>query len=616
MRNRDQAGLEPSRSLTGTVAALLGTADNTEAEAIAARVAAFSDGFPALPRAGVSAGASAFDAAAVLLTGHRLDHLDAEARDAVCAKLTARPALASLVDALKMPALLASGGDETPPEPGLAREDAVLDCVDSAQWPSRATADVVVIGSGAGGAMAARELARAGMSVVIVEEGDRFGVADFRDRAPVERFTELYRDGGATAAVGMPPVLLPLGSGVGGSTLVNSGTCYRAPAHVLGRWRTEHGVALTERFDELSDEVESTLRVDRAPLEVLGRNGELALAGARELGWQAAPLRRNAPGCGGCCQCAVGCPRNAKYGVHLNVLPQACEAGARIVSRLRVDRVLADSGCAAGIAARRADGTRVEILAPLVVVAAGATETPPLLRRSGLGGHPHLGANLALHPAISLAGRFAESVESWRGVLQSVGIEQLHDQGVLIEATAAPPGMGTFVLPGTGGDLRAEIDDSARLATLGAMVADEPSGYVHGRNHALPRYALARADRDKLRTAQCAMAEVLFAAGAEEVLTGLPGNPRASNMAQLRDIVERTPARNLHLAAFHPTGSARMGADPRSAPVTPTGRLRGTQGVYLADASVLPTCPTVNPQITIMAMSLGIAQHLTGRETP
>src|SRR5699024_6790796 len=107
----------------------------------------------------------------------------------------------------------ASGGHQAPSEPDLAREDAELDCVDSAQWPSRRTADAVVIGSGAGGAMAARELARAGVSVVVVEEGERFGVADFRGRAPVRRFTELYRDGGATAALGVPPVLLPLGRG-------------------------------------------------------------------------------------------------------------------------------------------------------------------------------------------------------------------------------------------------------------------------------------------------------------------------------------------------------------------------------------------------------------------
>ncbi|WP_199433211.1 GMC family oxidoreductase [Qaidamihabitans albus] len=600
----------PPRALTATMGALLGIDDPAHARAVATRLDALCAGFPLAARAGLHAGAGLFDAAAVLLTGRRLDRLDAGQRDAVCRVVAARPAVAALVDALKMPALLASGAPGPPSRPAIVRPDPELDCVPAGEWPACGTADAVVIGSGAGGAMVARELARAGLSVVIAEEGRRFGVADFRDRTPAERFGELYRDGGATAALGLPPVLLPLGRAVGGSTLVNSGTCYRPPAQVLERWRRHAGVGLVDRFDDLVPEVERTLRVAEQPMDVLGRNGLLALRGAERLGWQAGPLRRNAPGCGGCCQCAVGCPRNAKNGVHLNALPQACAAGARIVSELRVDRVLVERGRAAGITARRPDGTRVEILSPLVVVAAGATETPPLLRRSGLGGHPHVGRNLALHPAVSLAGRFAEPVESWRGVLQSVGIEQLHGEGILLEATAAPPGMGTFVLPGVGSGLRAEIDGSAHLATLGAMIADAPSGRVHGSGRALLRYRLARRDERTLRAAMCAIGEVLFAAGATEVLTGLARHPRAADMAQLRRIAEQVPPGQLHLAAFHPSGSARMGADARTSPVDAGGRLRGVHGVYVADASVLPSCPTVNPQITIMAMALAIAESV------
>ncbi|TVT14685.1 FAD-binding protein, partial [Amycolatopsis rhizosphaerae] len=474
-------------------------------------------------------------------------------------------------------------------------------------WPARATADAVVIGSGAGGAMAARELARAGLSVVVVEEGTRYRVEDFRTREPLERFAGLYRDGGATVAWGRPPVLLPLGRAVGGTTVVNSGTCYRPPAPVLARWREEAGDRIVDRIETAVPEVERTLLVAEQPLDVLGRNGLLALEGARRLGWRAGPLRRNAPGCAGSCQCAVGCPRNAKNGVHLNALPQACAAGARIVSELRVDRILVERGRAAGIAGRRGDGSAVEILAPLVVVAAGATETPPLLRRSGLGGHPWLGRNLALHPAISLAGRFAEPVDPGRGVLQSAGIEQWHDEGILIEATAAPRGMGTFVLPGLGSRLRAELDGADHLATLGAMIADEPSGRVLGGRSTLLRYRLAPADERKLRRALVVLGDVLFAAGATEVLTGIARHPRAKNPAQLRDIVARVPAAQLHVAAFHPTGTARLGTDPRTSPLDPRGRLRGVRGVYVADASVLPSCPTVNPQITIMAAALAIS---------
>jgi choline dehydrogenase-like flavoprotein len=354
--------------------------------------------------------------------------------------------------------------------------------------------------------------------------------------------------------------------------------------------------------------VERTLHVAQQPLDVLGRNGRLALLGAERLGWQAAPLRRNAPGCEGSSQCAVGCPVGAKNGVHLNALPQACEAGARILTRATVQRVLVEGGRATGVRALRPDGSWLEVLAPVVVVAAGAVETPVLLRRSGLAGHPRVGRGLAVHPAISIAGRFEQPVVAWSGVLQSVGIEELHDEGILIEATGTPPGMGSFLLPGVGRALRDQVARADHLALLGAMIADAPSGRVRGRSRALVTYDLSDGDAARLRKAVVAMGRVLFAAGAQEVLTGLPGRPVARDVTELAEAVARTPSSGLHLAAFHPTGTVAMGRDPQTAPADAAGRLRGVRGVYVADASVLPTCPSVNPQLSIMAMALGVAE--------
>ncbi len=612
-------------ALAGAAAALLGV-DTVEARRVARRLMDLAQAFPQPVRAGLHAGALAVDGLARGLTGQHLIDLDAERRDALCAVLTARGPGRHLVDLLKMPLLLAAATTPpaatpptaTPPAtaPPTARPDAPLTCVPLTEWPARATADAVVVGSGAGGAMAARELARAGARVIVVEEGRRFGVEDFRDRAPAERFVELYRGGGATFAVGSPPVLLPQGRGVGGTTLVNSGTCYRTPDAVLRRWRDEHGLPLADpaHFATLLDEVERTLAVAPQPMDVLGRNGMLALAGAGRLGWRAAPLRRNAPGCAGSCQCVVGCPRNAKNGVHLNALPQACAAGAVILTSARVDRVLVDRGRAAGVAmagvamagvamAGVAMGGK-EILAPLVVVAAGAVETPRLLRRSGLGRHPRTGRGLALHPAVSVAGRFAEPVTAGPAVLQSVGVEELHSDGILIEATAGPPGLVSFVPPGVGRVLRAQLDRADRLATLGAMVADAPSGRV---GDGLVHYRLAPRDADRLRRAIVAMGRVLFAAGAEQVLTGLAARPYAGSVAELSAAVALARPSELHLAAFHPTGTVRMGGDAARAPVDATGRLRGVSGVYVADASLLPSCPTVNPQLSVMAMALAVA---------
>jgi choline dehydrogenase-like flavoprotein len=605
----------------GLCAALLDL-EPADAQQLGAEVAALAAHLPVPARALLALGTAAAEAVAVTRTGHRLGHLDGDRRRALVAGLAATNAAAPLLDALKVPVLLAHGALVAAADPGSrdpgppARPDAALDVTPAGRWPTRSVADAVVIGSGAGGAMAARTLAQAGLTVVVVEEGRRFTVAELRASPPIERFTAMYRDGGATVALGRPPVVLPVGRGVGGTTLVNSGTCYRTPTAVLDRWRDDHGVVFADpdAFGPLLDDVWTTLQVAAVPDTVMGANGQIALRGAAALGWSAHRLQRNAPGCGGCCQCAVGCPRNAKFGVHLSVLPAACAAGARIVTDARVERVLHGAGHATGVRARRVDGSTFEILAPHVVVAAGATETPLLLRRSGLGRHPHVGRNLAVHPALSTAGWFDEPVHATSGVLQSVGIDELHERhGILIEATATPPGMGSLLLPGVGRPLADQLARADHLATLGAMVGDAPNGRVRGTSHALVRYDLAQADARRLLRGVAAMGRVLFAAGATAVVTGIGDHPTVRSPAALDEAVASARPGRLHVAAFHPTGTVRMGADDQTHPVDPDGRLRGVDGVWVADASVLPSCPEVNPQVSIMAVALAVAGRCAAR---
>ncbi len=485
-----------------------------------------------------------------------------------------------------------------------------MDLVPAAEWPARSRCDAIVVGSGAGGAFAARALARAGLETVIVEEGERWDSARLRSAHPLERFAGIYRDGGTTMAFGDPPIALPMGRAVGGTTAINSGTCYRPPAAVAEAWQRRHGLALAEPealAQRLAD-VEATIGVAPASLDVLGRNGELALAGAAALGWEAAPLRRNASGCRGACQCAIGCPNNAKGGVHLNALPQACEAGARIVTGLHVDRVLIEAGRATGIEARREDGGAVRISAPLVVVAAGAIPTPPLLRRSGLGGHPRLGRGLSIHPALGISGSFEEEVVPWRGVMQSVGIERLRaSDGILIEATSTPPGMGAVSMPGYGAHLIRRLGRASHSASIGAMIGDAPAGRVLGRRSPLVVYRLTAEDRRRLLRAAAAMARVLLAAGAREVELG-GGAPAVRAEREIEAAAERIDFRRLRLAAFHPTGTAAAGADASRHPVDPEGRLRGVDGVWVADASIVPSCPGVNPQVSVMALAAGVGE--------
>ena len=577
---------------------------------------------PATSRLAMRAGLLSMAAASYLTTGRSLSRLDPGQRDQVLRRVAAlNPDAGAAVEAMKAIVLLANGADTYAPEllsraqkHDVARPDAALTITSSTDSRSVVTTDAVIVGSGAGGAMAARTLAQSGFDTVVLEEGRRWTVEEFRTTHPIDRYAGLYRGAGATVALGRPSVVLPIGRAVGGTTVVNSGTCYRPPLAVQRRWRDEFGLGLADpdRLADRLDDVEHTLQVAPVPLEIMGRNGRLLLDAAETLGWRAAPIPRNAPGCEGCCQCAIGCPRNAKFGVHLNALPQACTAGARIISQARVERVLHQGGRARGVRARRPDGTALDVLADTVIVAAGATETPGLLRRSGLGAHPRLGRNLALHPATMLAGRFEDDVVAWRGVLQSAAVHELHEShGVLIEATSTPPGMGSMVFPGYGAELLSWLDRAPHVATFGAMVADRGVGSVScARGETLMRYNIARADVAKLMVAIEAMGRLLFAAGAVEVLTGLPGAMTVTSLPALRDALRRSNPRSLHLAAFHPTGTAAAGADEQLCPVDETGRLRGVQGVWVADASILPSCPEVNPQLSIMALALGVADEV------
>ncbi|MEM6104988.1 GMC family oxidoreductase [Mycobacterium sp. 050272] len=586
------------------------------------RVERYLTQLPATTRLAVRAGLLCTSAASYLTTGRSNSRLNADQRAQVLRRLAALgPDTAVAVEAMKAIVLLANGADTFAPELlsraqalDTARPDGCLTVISSADSGSVVTADAVIVGSGAGGAMAARTLARAGLDTVVLEEGRRWTVEEFRTTHPIDRYAGLYRGAGATVALGRPSIVLPLGRAVGGTTVVNSGTCYRPPLSVQRRWRDEFGLDLADpdRLAHHLDDVERTLQVAPVPLQIMGRNGRLLLDAAATLGWDAAPIPRNAPGCEGCCQCAIGCPRNAKFGVHLNALPQACAAGARIISQARVERILHHNGRARGVRARRPDGTTLDILAESVVVAAGATETPGLLRRSGFGAHPRLGRNLALHPATMLAGRFADDVYAWHGVLQSAAVHEFHQSdGVLIEATSTPPGMGSMVFPGYGAELLGWLDRAAQVATVGAMVADRGVGSVFAvRGETVMRYNISRVDSAKLMTAVEAMGRLLFAAGAVEVLTGLPGAPTVTSLPALQDALSRSNPRSLHLAAFHPTGTAAAGANEQVCPVDNAGRLRGIDGVWVADASILPSCPEVNPQVSIMALALAVADEV------
>jgi choline dehydrogenase-like flavoprotein len=142
---------------------------------------------------------------------------------------------------------------------------------------------------------------------------------------------------------------------------------------------------------------------------------------------------------------------------------------------------------------------------------------------------------------------------------------------------------------------------------LGAMIADQPSGRVFGSRNPIVSYRLAKADEGRLATAIRAMARVMLAAGASDVELG-GGAPAVRSETELEAAMQRLDVRRLRLAGFHPSGTAAAGSNAARHPVDPQGRLRGIGGVWVADGSILPSCPGVNPQVSIMAMAAGVGE--------
>jgi choline dehydrogenase-like flavoprotein len=477
----------------------------------------------------------------------------------------------------------------------------------------RIDADVCVIGAGAGGAVVAAELAEGGLDVVVLEQGPRHDADAFTARPP-EMLARLYRDGSQTTTLGNPPILLPLGRGIGGTTLVNSGTCFRTPAKVLQRWSAEHGLEeLTpEALDPCFQRVEQALSIQEVTPELAGNNAAIARRGAAALGWSHGYLRRNARGCVGSGVCAFGCPTSAKQHVGITYVPRAEAAGARVIANADVRRILIERGAARGVEARvEHQGTgasRLEVRAPHVVVAAGTIHTPLLLARSHLGrSSGQLGRNLSLHPATGAYALMDEVVDMAKGVPQSFYIDEFADEGIMFEGVAGPPSYVAISLPLTGRRHAEAMANYRHLAMFGLMVSDSSRGSVRSvAGRPLIRYDLDDADVQRFRTGLKHLEELFRAAGAREVYLPLPRGTRP----------EQARRRDLKPMAFHPLGTARADASPDRGVVDQDLTLHGIEGVHVADGSVVPSSLGVNPQLTIMALATRLAYALLEREVP
>ncbi len=500
-------------------------------------------------------------------------------------------------------------------------------------------ADVVIVGSGAGGGTAAEILADAGLRVLLVEEGPLRSSRDFRMRE-ADAYPQLYQDSAARKTRDKAINILQ-GRCVGGGTTVNWTSSFRTPPTTLAYWQRHFGLTALSETTLAPWFAQMEARLAIAPWDVApNANNEALARGARQLGIAAPAIRRNVKGCWNLGYCGMGCPTNAKQSMLVTTIPAALAKGATLVTRVRAERFVTRSDRVVALDARAMNeggtattGRRLTLRAKTFISAAGAIGTPGLLLRSHLPDPLALtGRRTFLHPSVVSAAVMPEVVDGFAGAPQTIYSDHFLDTqpvdgpiGYKLEAPPLHPILTAITLAEDGEAHAASMLQFRHLHVVIALLrdgfhADSPGGTVVLRDDGTPvlDYPLTPYVWDGVRRAFVAMAEIQFAAGARTVRPIHGTGHEFTNFAQARKAIAEFDLAPLvtRVVSAHVMGGAPMGADPRRAVVDLDGRHHLLRNLHVMDGSLFPTSIGANPQLSIYAIAARLATGLAVQLKP
>jgi choline dehydrogenase-like flavoprotein len=600
-------------------------------EETARGAAAFMGGLPHSARLGVRLALGSLDAFSRLRYGRRFSSLSFSRRQGIVEGSAVLGPPQALLEAVAAPIKAAHFGREDylsavgapsfvhevrEPKPSYLQQVTPPEALES----HTLEAEVVVIGTGAGGAAIAARLAEEGRAVALLEAGRYYHREDFSG-SPVRRSQRFWSQRGMTFGVGNCLTSIPLGKLVGGTTTINSGTCYRTPDAVLQEWR---GLGFPadfepEAFARWLDPVMEELQVAPADRRYLGRIADVVGRGADALQLEHGPLPRNAPGCDGQGTCIFGCPTDAKRSANVSWVPRALRAGAELFTGLRARRLLMRNGRVVGVFASGTDDSGVAreltIKAEAVVVACGTIASPVLLGDNDIR-LPALGRNLSVHPGFGMYVLNEEDGAPWSAIPQGYGVKGHGLRGVMFEGFYLPPQHAALALPAIGSELTRWLDRPGRVDQFGFMVRDDNNGRVRR----LPtggfviHKSLSTRTVHRLQRGSALLAELLLRGGGEAVYTCVGDVGAVHSVAEARAINGlRLRAQDFRILGAHPLATCRMGASPDDSVVDFEHRVHGTENLYVVDGASVPSSLGVNPQVTIMAMALRAGDLLDER---
>jgi choline dehydrogenase-like flavoprotein len=527
-----------------------------------------------------------------------------------------------------------------PIEQGLARGWRVFGGTQAAV-PEAIDCDVAIIGSGAGAGITAELLSAAGLKLVIVEEGPLKSSRDFK-QLESEAYPTLYQESAGRKTADKAINILQ-GRCVGGSTTVNWTSSFRTPSATLGYWQKHFGLA-----DYTDDALAPWFQAAEQRLGIgpwlvpPNENNDLLRRGALKMGIAAAAIQRNVRGCWNLGSCGMGCPTNAKQSMLVTTIPAALDRGATLLVQTRAERLEIAGGQVSALhctgvqmnGAVAANARRTVIRAKHFVVAGGAINSPALLMRSGAP-DPHglLGQRTFLHPVVLSSAVFKQDVAGWQGAPQTIYSDHFLETdaidgpiGYKLEAPPLHPLIFATTIGGYGQDAAVLLKKFPQAHALLALMrdgfhAESPGGRVSIKRDGSPLldYPLTDFVMQGARRALLTMAELQFAAGAQEVYTGHELAPVYTSWAQAKDNIATLPMKPLltKVVSAHVMGGCGLAADASRGVVRPDGQHWQLKNLSVHDGSLFPTSIGANPQLSVYGivnkLASGLAQRLAGK---
>lgn len=495
-----------------------------------------------------------------------------------------------------------------------------------------ATFDAVIVGSGAGGGVAAKTLSEAGWNVLVIEEGSYFTPSQFNDDEFLSH-ARLYRDAGFIVSEEQTISILQ-GRTLGGSTTVNWQTSLYPPKYVTDEWRKRFGWLETseETMKPFVSAVRERLGVHDVPENLINENNKVIQRGAKDLGLHPEVLPNSNRGCIGLGRCGLGCPINAKQSVFLTWIPDAINAGATVFANFRVERIF-DGKLKKILAKFTPDPYEkapqevietLEINAKVVIISAGAIEGPALLLRSNLG-NDWVGRNLKVHPTAAIFGKFDQEIKMFQGPPQSIVVKDGHNidnsgYGYWLEAAPYRPTIFSSLVPFYGKTQFEVVRDFKNYNAGIVLVRDGADGETNGRvewswNKRKVHFQLTPLDGKHMLMGLKTLAQIIGKAGASHLVLPFPRLDKPFEIQKNEDfswiLQESIEPGHLTIGSAHPHGSIQSAGTPELGAIDPYFELYGHKNIFVLDASVFPTGLSVNPQITTMSVSLRAATRLS-----